>query len=117
MNTENVHIHEYEIKIDERIDKAIEKMNKISAMLRGVKMQVNLWWCNQLPLRTIFVIFYIKIIYMWVYIMQYEIINLYEIMWMCKFTKFYNLITIINTYIFIHEHTMYIYPYELITKL
>ena len=30
------------IKIDERRDKAIEKMNKISAMLRGVKMQINL---------------------------------------------------------------------------
>ena len=30
------------IKIDERRDKAIENMNKISAMLRGVKMQFNL---------------------------------------------------------------------------
>ena len=35
---------------------------------------------------------------MWVYIMQYEII------WICKFTKLYNLITIINTYIFIQAH-------------
>ena len=30
------------IKIDEMRDKTIEKMNKIIAMLRGVKMQVNL---------------------------------------------------------------------------
>ena len=30
------------IKIDEMRDEAIEKINKISAMLRGVKMKVNL---------------------------------------------------------------------------
>ena len=45
--------------------------------------------------------------------MQYEIIKVYEYV----NTKLYNLHIIINTYIFIHAHTMYIQLYELITKL